>query len=171
MAVIVGIGAAYLFARMHKFTLRQREFKTLPVGVIAVVCLLCLASLPLAYNNEKAFGIQEITHVYEFEGLEWVASSNVSAVVTDQRYADIIEPYFGVKADRTGPWRMQRYDIKTGNVLLISNYWTEGGAQMSILGRVVFEESWLEDFYDDLNFNTVYNGGPEGRELVVSIAG
>ncbi|KYK27047.1 MAG: hypothetical protein AYK23_00380 [Candidatus Proteinoplasmatales archaeon SG8-5] len=171
MAIVVGVGAAYLFTRMRKFTIRQREFRVLPYGVLAVVGLLCVASVPLAYNSEEAFGIQEITYPYEFEGLEWVAEANVTAVVTDQRYGDIIEPYFGVDADRTGPWRMKSQYIDTGDVILISNYWTDGGAQMSILGREYFTDHWLEDFYDNLDFNIVYVGGPEGREVVVAIAG
>ena len=90
LAIVVGVGVAYIFTRMSKFTIRHREFKALPLGIVVVVCILCAASLPLAYNNEKAFGIQEVTLEYEFEGLEWVSAANISAVTTDQRFGDII---------------------------------------------------------------------------------
>lgn len=169
LAIAAGVGIAFVYARVKELALKQREFRALPVVILAVFVILTAATVPLAYNNEETFGIQEVTHEYEFETMDWVSGAGIHAIVTDQRYADIISPYYGVRADQTGPWKMKRGGIESGDVIFISNYWTEGGAQMSILGRVTFEQSALENYLDD--FNIIYMGGPEGREVVVAIAG
>ncbi len=167
LAIVVGVGMAYIYSKMSTFSKRQREFKALPVGVLTVFCILCIASLPLAYNNEAAFGIQEITYEYEFEGMKWASEANINSVVTDQRYADIISPYFGVNADRTGPWKIRGNDLESGDVVLLSHYWTDGGAQMSILGRVMFEESQIDELLE--HSDVIYVGGPKDREMVIVI--
>jgi hypothetical protein len=167
LAMFVGVGIAYIFSKLRTFSKGQKEFRALPVGVLVVFCILCTASLPLAYNNEAAFGIQEITYEYEFEGMNWASEGNVNSVITDQRYGDIISPYFGINADRTGPWKIRDNDLDSGDVVLLSNYWTDGGAQMSILGRVLFEESQVDEFLE--HSDVIYVGGPNDREMVIVI--
>jgi hypothetical protein len=88
-------------------------------------------------------------------------------VVTDQRYGDIISPYFEVYADRTGPWQITGNDLENGDVVLLSHYWSDGGAQMSILGRVLFEESQIDELLE--HSDVIYVGGPNDREMVIVI--
>jgi hypothetical protein len=167
LAISAGVGLAYLYARAKKLSSRQKEFKILPIGIIAIFCVLCLASLPLAYNSEKAFGVQEITNEYEFECMGWVSDASAGTVHTDQRYGDIITPYFGVDSDRSGAWEMKRSGFESGDMVLFSRYWADGGAQMSILGRVMFDAGELDDFQGQND--VVYIGGPGGREMVMVV--
>ena len=52
---------------------------------------------------------------------------------------------------------------------MLSQYWTDGGAQMSILGRVTFEQSQIDELLEQSD--VIYVGGPVGREMVIAIVG
>jgi len=167
LALAVGVGFVYIFTRIRDYSRRNRDFWILPYGAVVIFALLCAASLPLAYSNEAAFGIQEVTHEFEFEAMEWASSAGIGYVITDQRYSDIVNPYYGIDTDWTGPWRMKGGQMNEGNVTFLSRYWTDGGAQMSTLGRVTFDKDWMNDFLD--NSNVIYIGGPSDREVVIAI--
>jgi hypothetical protein len=167
LAIAVGVGLAYILSKVKSYSLKHKEFKALPIGVFIIFCILCVSSLPLAYNNEATYGIQEVTYEYEFNAMQWTSNANIGHVVTDQRYGDIIAPYFEVNADRTGPWRIKGEDLESGDVVMLSRYWVEGGAQMSIFGRVLFVDSQIDELLE--NSDVIYYGGPEDREMVILI--
>lgn len=167
LAVACGIGIAFLYSRAKEYSKKHRDFSAMPAGIFIVFCVLCVATVPLAYSNEKAFGIQEVTYEYEFEAMRWTSESGIGSVVTDQRYGDIINPYYNISADRTGPWRIKSYSLHEGERLFVSYYWEDGGAQMSILGRVVFDNQFIEQYFS--GYDVLYVGGPQGREVVISI--
>ena len=167
MAIVCGVGFAYVFYKLKGFSKKHRVFRALPVGALVMFFILCASTLPLAYENEEAFGIQEITYQYEFESMQWASDANIDPVISDQRYSDIVAPYFDIQADRTGPWRMKSGSLEQGDVAFISLYWIEGGAQMSTIGRVTFSEDWMDTFMEDND--VIYVGGPANREMVIVI--
>ena len=132
-----------------------------------IFIIFCAASLPLAYNNEEAFDVQEVTQDYEFTAMEWTANANISSVVTDQRYANIINPYFDIQVDWAGPWKMNGGGLTSGDVILTSLYWTDGGAQMYPLGRVTIGKERMDQLLDE--WDVIYVGGPPGREMVIAV--
>ncbi len=165
LAIVAGIGIVFLITSALRFAKKWKLAKPLPVVLFALFCGLCMASLPLAYNNFEAFGIQEVTYEYEFEALEWISDANVTSISTDQRYSHITTPYFGTDANITAIWRISKGNFEEGEYILISEEWTDIGAQMSFLGRVGFDQPTLDKLYQ--SGNVLYQGGPDGKMMVL----
>ena len=165
MAIVVGVGMAYIFGKLLALSRKNDMLKILPALSMIIFIGLSAASLPLAYNNEEAFDVQEITYEYELEAMQWADAHDISTMASDQRYSDIMDPYYGIDADRTGAWRMNRDGLESDQYLLASRYWTDGGAQFYPLGRIYFEESEMQETLD--SWDVYYVGGPQGREMVI----
>ncbi len=165
MAITVGVGMAYIFGKLLALSKKNKILKLMPAFAMIIFILLCLASLPLAYNNEEAFDVQEITYEYELEAMEWADAHDISSMASDQRYSDIMEPYYGIEADRTGAWRMNSDNLDSDQYMLVSWYWTDGGAQFYPLGRIYFDEAEMTNHLDSCD--VYYSGGPQGREMVI----
>lgn len=167
MAITVGVGLAYIMGILASLGKKHQFFKPLPAFAMALFVIFCAMSLPLAYNSQEAFTVQEITMDYEFAAMEWAAEHNVSGVATDQRLGDIIDPYFDVHADKTGPWTLKNSELATGDVLFATNGWTQDGAQMYPFGPVVFEENVMAELLD--SYDVCYVGGPREQEMIVAL--
>jgi hypothetical protein len=167
MAITAGVGLAYIIGILAGFARKNRFFKPLPAFAMAIFVIFCGMSLPLAYNSQEAFDVQETTADYEFAAMEWAAEHNVGNVVTDQRLGDIIDPYFGIQADKSGPWLLKSSGLATDDVLFTEASWTREGAQMYPFGRVVFEEKKMAELLD--SWDVCYVGGPRGQEMIVAI--
>ena len=165
MAIVVGVGMAYIFGKLLARSKDNKRFKVLPTLAMIIFICLSAASLPLAYNNEEAFDVQEITHEYELEAMEWADVHGISSMSSDQRYSDIMDPYYGIDADRTGAWRMNRDALDSEQFMLASWYWTDGGAQFYPLGRIYFDESSMTSQLD--SWDVYYVGGSQGKEMVI----
>jgi len=167
LAITAGVGLAYIVGRLASLARENTFFKPFPAFAVALFVIFCAMSLPLAYNSQEAFGVQETTADYEFAAMEWAADHHVGNVVTDQRLGDIIEPYFDVQADKTGPWKLKSSGLAPGDVLFAENGWTGDGAQMYPFGRVVLEEKRMTELLD--GWDVCYVGGPQGQEMIVAI--
>jgi len=166
LAIVVGVGMAFIFGRLMLWAKEKPILKTIPAVAMIVFIVLSAASLPLAYNSERAFDVQEITYNYELEAMEWAYAHNITSIYSDQRYSDIIEPYYNVNSGRTGAWRLERGEIGHDKIMLVSWYWTEGGAQFYPLGRIYFDESEMSGYLD--SWDVYYIGGPQGKEMVIA---
>lgn len=175
LAICIGVGAGYLinsFARnryLGKINFFSTwQFKSV-MGVVFIV--LCLLTLPLAYNNEKFHNVQDVTHEYEFEAMIWL-DENVEKETThtNQRLADIINPYFDKECDSLLPWKLRdREGIDSGSVLFIEDKWTSKGAQMYPMEPTILSN---KTFQDTLNSNNlIYSGGPEENKVYIIITG
>jgi hypothetical protein len=167
MAITAGVGLAYIMGKLAGLAKENKFFKPFPAFAMALFVMFCCMSLPLAYNSQEAFDVQETTLNYEFVAMEWAAEHNVSNVVTDQRFGDIIDPYFDVQADNTGPWILKSSSLAAGDVLFASNIWTREGAQMYPFGRVDLDEKRMAELMD--GWDVCYVGGPRGREMIIAI--
>ena len=168
MAIVVGTGMAWILKTTIDWSRKNEIFRALPGIIMIIFMVFCAASLPLAYNNEKAFEVQEITYDYELEAMEWADGHNITSIYSDQRYSDIIEPYYNVEADRTGAWRMSHNELDHDKYMMVSWYWTDGGAQFYPLGRIYFEPAEFQECLD--SWDVYYAGGPQGREMVIGFA-
>jgi len=168
MAIVVGVGMAYILNKVVEWARENKMFRALPAFVMIIFIVFCAASLPLAYNNEEAFEVQEITYNYELDAMEWASTHNINNIYSDQRYCDIIGPYYNTNTDRTGAWRMSHDKLGEGNNMIVSWYWTDGGAQFYPLGRIYFEPTEFQEHLD--SWDVYYVGGPPGREVVVGFA-
>jgi len=165
MAIVVGVGMAYIFGKLLALSKKNKMFKMLPAMGMIIFIGISAASLPLAYNNEEAFDVQEITHEYELEAMEWAYAHDITSMASDQRYSDIMDPYYGIGADRAGAWRMSHDSLDSNQYMLTSWYWADGGAQFYPLGRIYFDEA---EMTSQLNsWDIYYSGGPQGKEMVI----
>jgi hypothetical protein len=141
--------------------------RPLPAFAVAIFIILCAASLPLAYGGQETYGGQPITREYEMSAMNWTASCGIASISTDQRFGDIIEPYYGVEADATGPWKIKANQVGNNSFLLVSESWTRVGAQMHPLDNIMFTEGSMVEFLDGCN--VCYSGGPQGERMIVSL--
>ncbi|MDO9536939.1 MAG: hypothetical protein Q7J68_01305, partial [Thermoplasmata archaeon] len=167
LAITAGVGLAFIVSKLASLAKQNNFFKPFPAFAMVLFIILSAMALPLAYNSEDAFSVQEVTHDYEFTVMEWTSEHQMESIITDQRLGDIIDPYFDVRADKSGPYRMRSGSFAEGDVLLVSMDWTESGAQMYPFGNVIFEKDRMAELLD--SWNVCYVGGPEGREMVVAI--
>jgi hypothetical protein len=167
LAITAGVGLAYIVASLSKHARQHAFFKPVPAFAVAIFIMLCAMSLPLAYGGQEAFGGQPVTRDYEMSAMEWTAQHGAGNVVTDQRLGDIIDPYYGMVADRTGPWKIKAGAVGNSSLLLVSDSWTEIGAQMHPLENIMFTDESLSAFLD--NCNVCYTGGPRGSKMIVAL--
>lgn len=168
LAISAGVGLAYATATLGKAAKRHSFFRPLPAFAVAIFVLLCAAALPLAYSNEEAFGVREVTYHHELDAMRWASGAGIEALATDQRFADIADPYFGIAAAKTAPWSMKGGDPAEGTVVLASEDWTGAGAQMFPFGSVQFTGEWMDGWL--ARGDVCYCGGPAGAEMWVVIA-
>ncbi len=167
MALAAGVGVTYLASILAKHAKIHPFYRPLPAFAVAIFILLCGMSLPLAYDTQEVFGGQAVTQEYETAAMEWAAHHGVGDIVTDQRYGDIINPYYGIHADRTGPWKMKAGMVESGSFLLVAEQWTETGAQMHPLDNILFTDEAMSQFLDECN--VCYSGGPGGGRMTVAV--
>ncbi len=167
LAIAAGVGVAYIAGKLGRLAQSRKLLKPLPTIAVAVFLVLCAMALPLAYHNQEMFNVREVTHRYEMDAMGWASGTNSSVILTDQRYGDILEPYFGPVADKTGPWRMERGMLAANDTLLLSRDWTTTGAQMYPFSPVILSEAQYSQILNGCD--VCYSGGPVGHEMVVAI--
>ncbi|MCK4717158.1 MAG: hypothetical protein KAT70_00705 [Thermoplasmata archaeon] len=136
--------------------------------LFAVFIALSFLTLPLAYNGMEMYGVQDVTEDYEFTALSAAAKmalDNNLTVYTDQRYADTIEPYFGVRAEGTLPGAIRGAEDIPDGLLIVSKAWTTEGAQAYPLPRIVLTEDQLNETMAQASL--IFYSGPPGSEIYI----
>jgi hypothetical protein len=167
LAVAAGVGIAYIAGNLAKLAREQLFLKPLPAFSVAIFLILCALSLPLAYSNQETFGVVEVTQEYEMDAMRWASGANAGTTLTDQRYGDIMAPYFDSRVDKTGPWKWRDSELAANQTLILSRDWTTQGAQMYPFGPVIMNEAQFNARLD--NWNVVYCGGPDGVMVVAVV--
>ena len=168
MAIVVGTGMAWIFKMAVDWSRKNETLRAFPAIAMIIFMIFCAASLPLAYNNEEAFEVQEITYNYELEAMEWADAHNISSISSDQRYSDIMAPYYGTQTDSSGAWRIKKDLLGSEKYVMASWHWADGGAQFYPLERIDFEPTEFQEHLD--SWDVYYVGGPQGKEIVIGRA-
>lgn len=158
-AIFAGIGIVFLIKAMSKEKVKEL------IGLAFIA--LCLLTLPIAYNTEENFGVQDVTYEYEFKAMNWLEGRTESKVGTNQRLADILNPYFGVKCDNTLPFRIIYNKDYGSELLLIEDKWKDEGAQMYPAEPVIIKEKRFDSILEKNDL--VYVSGSEDKIYVVSV--
>jgi hypothetical protein len=167
LAIAAGVGLAFVVARLREAASRHDFYKPLPAFAVALFVLLCAAALPLAYSNQEAFGVAEVSLPHELDAMRWASESQIDGMATDQRFGDIANPYFGLRVDKTGPWSLKARTLEPGTLVLASEDWTGRGAQMFPFGNVLLTEEGMEAWLDSCDL--CYSGGPDGHRMFVAM--
>jgi len=122
VAMCAGCSMAFLIR-----ILRRRELKAV-VAVSFVVLL--LLSLPLGYNSEEMYDVENATAPFEFEAMDHVKQLNATYVGSDQRISFVLGSYFHQDGDGYLPDRIAGDQALGGyDYALILDIWTGQGAQ------------------------------------------
>jgi hypothetical protein len=168
LAICAGLGLAYVVGQLSAQARKHSFFRPLPAFALVIFVILCAMSLPLAYNSQDAFGVQEVTAEHEMAAMNWTAANRIGPVLTDQRLGDIAEPYFGIDSDKTGPWKIHAGLVTNGTWVMASQDWTVHGAQMYPLDSVTFSREAMSSFLETCN--VCYAGGPKNNMVFVAVA-
>ena len=164
LAVLVGIGFAYAWRRLHPSNAAR-----LALGATLVVVL--LATTPMAYNSQAVFGVNEVTTPSEFQAFSVLASLHPRNVTTDGRLGYIAMDWYGMNVSETLPYLLARNESTAAYAYaVVEEGWTTVGAQVHPAPNVVIPARTLEAF---LAANrVVYAAGPAGdRVYVVQMVG
>jgi hypothetical protein len=161
VAMCAGVGMAFITSLR-----RNRAFKT---TIVAGFVALLLLSLPLGYNSEQMYDVENATAQYEFEAMTRIHLAGAEYLGTDQRIWTVMNSYFFQTGDGWFPdtldkgQSLSRYDF-----LLILDLWTTQGAQRYPLPNLVLEPEELARLQEDNN--VIYSiVSPIGGATIVSL--
>jgi hypothetical protein len=147
VAICAGIGAGYLIKNIANFLTRRRsESKAvlpLKAALSIIFIIICLLTVPLAYNGETFYGIQDSTYRNEFRAMSWLSDNAPEyQVSSSERLSDIMGPYFDISSDQTLPWQLRHNRaIPGGKILFMEAKWTSIGAQMTPMEPFIINQS------------------------------
>ncbi|UCG68592.1 MAG: hypothetical protein JSV09_12395, partial [Thermoplasmata archaeon] len=174
VAICAGIGAGYLINRITRGLTKKDDISRASLGLKAALSVIfvaiCLATVPLAYNGQEFYGVQDATYNYEFASMRWLAeNSGEDQINTDERVSDIINPYFDLDSEKTLPWKLKYGKaLDSQTVLFMADKWVDEGAQMSPMEPIVISK---ETFDRALSENDViYSaGGSVSQSYIVIV--
>ena len=164
LAVLVGVGFAYAWHRLH-------PSKAAQLALGATLAAVLLATTPMAYNSQAVFGVNEVTTPAEFQALAVLASLHPGSVATDERLGYIATDWFAMNTSVTLPYLLAGNEsVGAYAYAVVEDGWTTIGAQVHPQPNVVLRGSTLRAFL--ASNRVVYAAGPAGdRIYVVQILG
>ena len=154
-AMLVGVGFAYLVKGRPR------------AGVAGAVCLIiiCASTLPIAYNSQALFGVQNHTFDFEYDAVEWFSRNGVTSYTSDQRLGETGWRLFDIEFERGLP-----YDLKEGlhlnssSFFVLEEQWSTNGAQEFPFGVVIVDRAAIDELL--LEANVFYVGGPTENNVI-----
>ncbi|HEX9908644.1 MAG TPA: hypothetical protein VGB78_09320 [Thermoplasmata archaeon] len=154
-ALLVGVGFALI--------VKGRERLGALAGVSLVV--ICASTLPVAYNSQELFGVENQTYWFEYDAVEWFSEHGVESYTSDQRLGETGGRLFDLNGSRGLP-----YDLREGIALNSSTFyvletdWNTSGAQEFPFGVIVVGSDRIASALNESNI--FYVGGPAGNHIV-----
>lgn len=172
LAICAGIGGGYIIhSATREFSLKEGSSAMFGVkaSLSIIFMVICLATVPLAYNGQEFYGVQDATYEHEFEAMEWLDEHDEDPrVETDERLNDIMNPYFEIDSDKFLPWKLDHgRKVRSGTVLFMEDKWLSDGAQMSPMKPVMISQETFDRTLNDNNL--VYSAGPSGSHVYIII--
>jgi len=154
-AIFIGLGFAAL--------VKGRE----RLGIVAGFSLLVVlaSTLPVAYNSQELFGVENQTYWYEYDAFEWFSEHGVKSVKSDQRLSETGNRLFDLGGAQGLPFELREgISLDKGRFYVLENQWSTKGAQEFPLGVVVLNQMTLEDTVSGTD--AFYLGGSFGSQLI-----
>lgn len=159
-AILIGLGFAVIVKDMKR------------LGAVAGVFIVVVASstLPIAYQTQELFGVQNHTFWFEYDAFEWLSEHGVDSYDSDQRLGQTGWRLFDIPYDRMLPYSLKEgLPLNTSSFFVLEEQWTTNGAQEFPFGVVVVDEDTVRG---TLNSNSViYVGGPQENNLYCFLTG
>ena len=155
LALLIGVGFA--------LAVKGRKRLGAIAGVSFVV--ICASTLPVAYNSQELFGVENQTYWFEYDAVKWFSEHGVQSYTSDQRLGETGWRLFDLEYGRGLP-----YDLREGIALnqsaffVIETDWSTSGAQEFPFGVVVVGNETIRQVLSESN--VFYVGGPAGLEII-----
>ncbi len=159
-ALLVGVGFAYL--------IRNRGRLSVLAGISIVV--ICASTLPVAYQTQELFGVQNHTFDFEYDAVEWFSENGVSSYTSDQRLGETGWRLFDIDYGRGLPYDLREgLSLNSSSFYVLEEQWSTNGAQEFPFGVVIVDEDVIADVMS--SSSVLYIGGPEDDQLVLFTPG
>jgi len=153
-AIFIGLGFAALVKGRGK------------LGIVAGISLVvvCASTLPVAYDSQELFGVENQTYWFEYDAFEWFSEHDVGSVVSDQRLSETGNRLFDLTAYRGLPYDLREgISLEKGRFFVLEDQWSTKGAQEFPLGVVLVDWSTIDDALGESD--VLYVGGPIDNQL------
>jgi hypothetical protein len=154
-ALLVGAGFAYL--------VKGRERLGVLAGISLVV--ICASTLPVAYQTEELFGVQNHTFEYEYDAVQWFSVNGIDNYTSDQRLGETGWRLFDIDFQRGLPYDLREgIPLDEGSFYVLEESWSTDGAQEFPFGVVVVDAETVSSVLG--SSSVVYVGGPAEDQFV-----
>ena len=171
LAICAGIGVGYLINRAVKRLTREDTSTSssfrIKTALSITFFVICLSTVPLAYQGQEFYGVQDATYNYEFTAIKWMDENSAEYLInSDERLCDIMNPYFDLECEKTLPWRLKWGKVLENNTLLfMEDKWLSAGAQMSPMEPIKISNATFSRTLNENNL--IYTSGPSGSQIYI----
>ncbi len=156
LAICAGIGIGYLINRLVKRFAGEKNASDgfrLKATLSVIFLIICISTVPLAYQGQEFYGVQDATYDHEFKAMSWLGENGKDYhISTDERLNDIMVPYFDLDCDKSLPLKFKyNEDVKSGTILFMEDKWLYDGAQMSPMEPIVISKGTFDRTLDRNN--------------------
>jgi uncharacterized membrane protein len=154
-AILVGLGFAFM--------VKGRPRLGVAAGISLVI--ICASTLPIAYNTQELFGVENQTYEFEYDAVKWFSENGVANYSSDQRLGETGNRLFDLGYGRGLPYYLSEgLALNGSSYYLLEGQWTTKGAQEFPFGVVVVPQDKVNE---TLFHSTVfYIGGPAENNVV-----
>jgi hypothetical protein len=154
-AILVGLGFA--------FVVKGRPRLGMAAGASLVI--ICASTLPIAYNTQELFGVENQTYEFEYDAVKWFSENGVTNYSSDQRLGETGNRLFDLGYGRGLPYSLSKnLSLNGSSFYLLEGQWTTEGAQDFPFGVVVVPQDKINAIL--LNATVFYIGGPASCEIL-----
>ena len=154
-AILVGLGFA--------FVVKGRPRLGIAAGISLVI--ICASTLPIAYNTQELFGVENQTYWFEYDAVKWFSEHNVTSYTSDQRLGETGWRLFDIEYGRGLPYYLREgLELNSSSFYMIEQSWSTEGAQEFPFGVVIVNKTTIDDILNDSS--VVYIGGSSMNGLL-----
>jgi hypothetical protein len=155
-AIFIGLGFAAL--------VKGRERLGIAAGFSLIVVL--ASTLPVAYDSQELFGVENQTYWYEYDAFDWLSEHGVSSVKSDQRLSETGNRLFDIGGAQGLPFDLREgIALDKGRFYVLEDSWSTKGAQQFPLGVIVLDQKVIDEATSSAN--VFFEGGSPGDHIIV----
>ena len=153
-AILVGLGFAFLVKDRRK------------LGIVAgfSLVIICASTLPVAYNSQALFGVENQTYWFEYDAVNWFSEHNVSSYTSDQRLGETGWRLFDLDYGRGLPYDLsENLKLNKSSFYVLEDQWSTKGAQEFPFGVVKVAQDTMNTTL--LQYDVLYVGGSLNKQI------
>jgi len=154
-AILVGLGFAFM--------VKGRPRLGMAAGISLII--ICASTLPIAYNTQELFGVENQTYEFEYDAVKWFSENGVGNYSSDQRLGETGNRLFDLGYGMGLPYYLSEgLALNGSSFYLLEGEWTTKGAQEFPFGVVVVPQDKVNETL--FHASVFYVGGPAENNIV-----